>query len=270
MRKHLTEEKKDKILRFFEYFVIYSFLGFILETIYALIVGGVFESRKSFLYGPVCAIYGVGATILITLLERYKGNKLKLFFGGILVGSLVEYLISLIGELIFHVKWWDYSAMPFNINGRICIYFSIMWGFLAIILVRWVNPKIMKLVDKIPHKKQAWITGIFVVIMFIDWIISSIALEFFYARLVKEKKIDIQTKSEYVIQAYENEDVRNFVDSIWDDETMIKSFPNLRVTLVNGESVYVNTFFPEIKPYYFRVFTPRDFQFGEMMPPGGE
>ena len=114
------------------YFVIYSFLGFIIETLFGLLTKGVVESRKSFLYGPFCGIYGLGAIVMIISLKRFNKNNYTLFIGGFIVGSIIEYVISLIGEELFHIKWWDYSGMPFNINGRICIGFSLFWGILAI------------------------------------------------------------------------------------------------------------------------------------------
>ena len=71
-----------------------------------MLTKGVIESRKSFLYGPFCGIYGIGAVIMILGLQRFNKNNYSLFFGGFLIGSVVEYIISWIGEMIFHVVWW--------------------------------------------------------------------------------------------------------------------------------------------------------------------
>ena len=132
------------IWRVLAYFIIYSILGYIIETLFGLVTKGVIESRQSFLYGPFCAIYGLGAVIMIGLLQYFKKNNFTLFFGGFLIGSVVEYLVSLFGEMMLHVKWWDYSNMPLNINGRICVYFSIFWGILAIFLMTYINKKVDK------------------------------------------------------------------------------------------------------------------------------
>lgn len=100
------------IWRILAYFAIYSFLGFVIETTYGLLTKGQLESRQSFLYGPFCGIYGVGAVIMIVVLHRIdRTKKWKLFLGGFIVGSITEYVVSLVGELIFNVKWWDYSNM---------------------------------------------------------------------------------------------------------------------------------------------------------------
>lgn len=123
------EKKKFTILgidlwEILAYFIIYSIAGFFIETMFALVRYGVLESRQSFLYGPFCSIYGVGAVVMIIFLQYFMKNRFSLFVGGFFIGSITEYLISWIGECILHVKWWDYSNMPLNINGRICIYYS--------------------------------------------------------------------------------------------------------------------------------------------------
>ena len=110
------------IWRILSYFIIYSFVGYIIETLFALVNYGVLESRQSFLYGPFCGIYGVGAVFMYVILKRYFNDKKTywLFLGGFLVGSITEYILSFIGETIFNVRWWDYSDKFLNINGRIC------------------------------------------------------------------------------------------------------------------------------------------------------
>lgn len=156
MREKINESKKEPlkiqgftITTLLAYFIIYSIVGFIIETIFGILTKGVLESRKSFIIGPFCSIYGLGAVIMILALQKFKKNNYTLFFGGFLVGSIIEYVISLIGEAIFHVVWWDYSDMAFNINGRICVAFSMFWGILAIYLITHFNPKIEeKYIDK--------------------------------------------------------------------------------------------------------------------------
>ena len=140
------------IWNLFAYFIIYSIAGFFVETIFAFVRYGVLESRKSFLYGPFCSIYGLGAVIMILFLQYFKKNRITLFIGGFIIGSITEYLVSLVGEFILHVKWWDYSNMPLNVNGRICFYYSIFWGILAIFLMKAIHPKVRKLMAFILKK----------------------------------------------------------------------------------------------------------------------
>ena len=103
MEKKLKKEiefiapPKMKLWEVLAYFIIYSVAGYIIETIFALVRYGVLESRQSFLYGPFCSIYGIGAVIMIIFLRYFMKNRMTLFVGGFLIGSVTEYLISLIG-----------------------------------------------------------------------------------------------------------------------------------------------------------------------------
>ena len=84
---------------------------------------------------------------MILPLQRFKKNNYTLFAAGFVIGSIIEYLVSLIGELIFHIKWWDYSDQILNLNGRICVLFSLFWGLLAIYLMSDINKRVDKLID---------------------------------------------------------------------------------------------------------------------------
>lgn len=251
------------VWRLMAYFIIYSVVGFFIETIFGLITKGVIESRKSFLYGPFCAIYGVGAVIMIPSLQRFKKNNYTLFVGGMLIGSIVEYIISLIGEFIFHIKWWDYSDMPFNINGRICIAFSFFWGILAIYLMSHFNPIIDKLIDKIKEKlslkilKTACILTI--IFIFFDFLITGFALKMFFTRVITEHNIELSEHNEYILECtelYKNDEIKDFTLKHFSDEKMLKTFPNIKVTGKDGKVIWICDVLKDIQPYYVRVFTP--------------
>ena len=117
--------RKNIIWKILIYFIFYSILGFFLETIFAIVTKGTLESRQSFLYGPFCIVYGIGAISLIYTLNRYKDNNLKLFLYGMIVGATVEYFTSYVGELMMHIKWWDYSNSFLNVHGRTCLFYGI-------------------------------------------------------------------------------------------------------------------------------------------------
>lgn len=242
------------------YFIIYSIIGFIIETTFGLITKGVIESRKNFLYGPFCCIYGVGGLVAIVGLQKFKKNNYTIFLGGAIIGSVVEYFISLIGEFIFHIKWWDYSNLPFNINGRICIAFSVLWGFLAIFFVRNLHPHVEKFVNKF-SKKTIKIIAIFgIIFLSINLTITSLALEVFFARLVKDYDLELKDMDNYIVRIgdlYNNPKIKEISDKIFTNEKMLKTFPNIKVTNKDGEIIYVREILKDIKPYYFRVFTPR-------------
>lgn len=259
-----TEKKKFTIggftiTRLLSYFVIYSVVGFIIETVFGLLTKGVLESRKSFLYGPFCAIYGVGAVVMLVGLQRFKKNNYTLFIGGFLIGSIVEYVISWAGEMLFHIKWWDYSTMPFNINGRICVWFSFFWGALAIYLISHFHPKVDKFLDKFSPKTLTIITIILVVFMYLDSCVTGFALRMFYTRLTNEKNIELQGVDSYLsayTQLYEKPKVKEFVDKFFNDEVMLKTFPNIKVLDKEGNIIWVCDILNDIQPYYVRLFTP--------------
>ena len=149
----MEEEKKINVHQIFWYFVLFSMLGLAIETLYARVTMGIWESRKGFIWGPFCPIYGVGGTCLIILLNKVdKKNYFKLFILGYLIGSVVEYLLSYCIEAIYGARFWDYSCVGKDINGRICLLYSLFWGFLTIGMMRFVKPRMDKLVNKISGK----------------------------------------------------------------------------------------------------------------------
>lgn len=248
------------IWRLLAYFIIYSFIGFVIETLFALFMYNVLESRQSFLYGPFCGIYGVGAVIMIMFLNKYfnKNNHI-LFLGGFIVGSVVEYLISLIGELMLNVRWWDYSNRFLNINGRICLLYSIFWGLLAIYLMRVINPRVDKLINwlktKININVAKTLTLITTILLFIDCVASGFAISFCLIRKSVENNLNIANK-EQTIEAYNkiygNEKLKEFIYKYWNDEKMVLTYPNLTLKLEDGKIMYVKDLTPEIKPYYHK------------------
>ena len=248
------------IWRILAYFIIYSVLGYIIETIYGMITKGVWESRQSFLYGPFCGIYGLGAVVMIICLHKFPRKFNALFIGGFIVGSIVEYVVSFVGEMLLGVKWWDYSNMPLNINGRICVYFSVFWGFLGIYLIASLNPKVDKIIDWVKSKFKTYkalktfVMTVFILLM-IDCISTAFAIEFFLVRMIVQNDIDVANK-EAVIEQYDkiygNKKLSKFIYQFWGDKKMIRTFPNLKVKDKNGNIVYMDSFL-DIQPYYLKV-----------------
>ena len=271
MENKKNKEKKQftilgmSIWRVFAYFIIYSILGYLIETLFGIVTKGVIESRQSFLYGPFCAIYGLGAVIMIGLLQYFKKNNFSLFFGGFLIGSVIEYLVSLFGEMILHVKWWDYSNMPLNLNGRICVYFSIFWGILAIFLMTYINKKVDILIDwakgKFKIRLLKTITILVIIFMALDCLFTAVALRMFYARIEYSGLVNIQNGEQYLMdyeKIQETPGVQEFIDKYINDEKMLKTFPNLKVTDVNGNIVLIRDLYPQIQAYYVKLFTPKN------------
>lgn len=247
------------IWRIFAYFIIYSVIGYIIETLFGMVTKGVWESRQSFLYGPFCAIYGLGAVVMILALKYFNKNYNTLFIGGFIVGSIVEYIVSWYGDVFLNVKWWDYSDMPLNINGRICVFFSLFWGFLAIYLMAYANPRVDRLINRIKGKfalkKLKVITMIIIVFMFVDCVLTGIAIKLFMVRKVHEYDLNVSNKQEieevYNV-VYGNEDLNNLVTNWIGDKKMIMTFPNLKTQDKEGNMIYFDMYVGNIKPYYYK------------------
>ena len=260
----VKEKKHIKIAgitlwRIVAYFIIYSVVGFIIETIFGVLTKGVLESRKSFLYGPFCSIYGLGAVLMILPLQRFKKNNYTLFAAGFVIGSIIEYLVSLIGELIFHIKWWDYSDQILNLNGRICVQFSLFWGLLAIYLMSDINKRVDKLIDFLKKKISMGIlkTAVVLVSIFLafDLGITAYALQMFTIRIVYDNNLNVANK-QYIDEQYEKIYVKDtkqkeFILKYFDDEKMIKTFPNIKIEDVDGNILFYRKYVKDIKLYYY-------------------
>lgn len=121
------------------YFCIYSFLGHFMASTYI----SLFEKKwhsSGLLEGPYIPIYGFGAVILITLSPSIQHSYLLTFIVSTLCLSTLEYMTSLFLEIIFHCHIWDYSHYPCNYHGRICLFYSILWGFLSMIFIYYIHP----------------------------------------------------------------------------------------------------------------------------------
>lgn len=248
------------IWRILAYFIIYSFLGYIFETIFGMMTKGVIESRQSFLYGPFCAIYGVGAVFMTVVLQYFDKNQNTLFLAGLIAGSLVEYSVSFFAEKIFNVIWWDYSNMPLNINGRICALYSIFWGFLAIYLKGYANPTVDKFLawinKKISKKHAKIIIGVISILLFIDWIVSSFALNAFVTRKAYEYNLNIADRKKIVADYnklyIENPKLGEFINKHFSDYTVIRALPNLKTVDRDGNIIYYENYVGDIQTYYYK------------------
>lgn len=149
------------------YFIIYSFLGWCCETIYCTILQRKFVNR-GFLYGPLCPIYGCGALLVIFLLRDVRSSIIPLFLSGMVVTTVLEYLTSVLMEKLFHMKWWDYSHLPFNINGRVCLLNSCEFGALSVFVIMVLHPAIVRLVGRIPVPVQTAVAGVLLAVMVVD------------------------------------------------------------------------------------------------------
>ena len=241
--------KKKNIWEILIYFIIFSIIGFLIETIYAIFTKGMLESRKSFLYGPFCAIYGIAAICMILILESQKENPFKIYFLGSLIGLEIEYIFSFLGELLFHARWWDYSNNFLNINGRICLYYAVIWGFLSLILIYLINPKIETIFGILKTKENTTkfikIIVLFIIIfMVLDAIITSYALKNFINNICKEYNIEIKN--------FESKQIKeNIFTKYFSNQKMIMIYPNISVITKDNKVLYLGSVLHQYKNYYY-------------------
>lgn len=131
------------------FFLIYAFLGWCTEVAFAACKQGRFVNR-GFLFGPVCPMYGVGVVLVLWLLSPLQSQPLLQFALAALLTTAVEYATGLFLDKCFHQRWWDYSKMPLNLQGYVCLLFSLIWGAACLAIVRWLHPLISRLVSVIP------------------------------------------------------------------------------------------------------------------------
>ena len=173
----MKKTKFEKYCLLFTIFIFGSFIGFILENFYVIIIKNGYLLRRSLIYEPLIPIYGIGALTMYFLLKiKQKENKyliLKIFIIGFIAGSTVEYICSYMQQNIFGTISWDYSKKMFNLNGRINLFHSILWGLLGILFYYLILPMIEQI--NIKSKKVKVLLVIISCIFVIDCTISALA-----------------------------------------------------------------------------------------------
>lgn len=229
-------------------FAIYSFLGWVVETVFARIKEGKLINR-GFLKGPFCPIYGFGVIFIVktsSLLSIYRKDYhtwlfISIVFSIILV-TLLEYITGLILESIFKCKWWDYSDNYANIKGYVCLKYSLIWGLFAFLIICEVNPLILMIIDKIPNKVQRY---------------SVVILLFYFVGDTIKSIIDT-LKLRDVIMNYSKFSVNKYYENIIEYKRLFIAFPRLMLlnagvvnrdirSILNGQidkikNVYKNKF----------------------------
>lgn len=193
--------------------MIYSFLGWVIETIYCSLAEKRYVPR-GFLNGPLTPIYGFGAIGLIFLLQDIKTVSL-VFLSGVVATSFLEYVASYLLELIFDMHWWDYSGDKYNLNGRIKLKNSILFGILSIILMYFIHPLVINLLSMLSYfNKQVLSVTLFIAIT-IDTVITVSSI------------FNLKTTAlEYKIKNF-SEEARLTLKNGYIHKRLLKTFPRL-------------------------------------------
>ena len=225
-----------KIIVIYILFWLYSFLGWLMETTLVSLESKRFINR-GFLMGPYCPIYGTGGVLLLVL-SPYKDSPFLVFILSIVICSIIEYLTSYILEMIYKVRWWDYSNRMFNLNGRVCLFNSICFGLLGMLMVSYLNPVFLNLITSLSDTILTIIALIILIITLIDMSIT-------FSIMFDIRKTIINLKDKTITSIFKKnqdntEEVSKRVKSILKEKSIIhkhlsNAFSNLKV--------YKNNFF---------------------------
>lgn len=208
---------KDKNLKkeltiLFWVFIIGSIAGFIFEVTVVFFQKGHFELRQGLIYGPFIPVYGIGAMCYYVVLSKIKiKNKVQIFLITMILGGITEYLCSFIQEKTFGTISWDYSYLPFNINGRTSLLHCIYWGIGGVLYITYIEPLLNKMIDKTNMKAFDLITIILSI-----FIVFDISISWMAADRQTERKNDIEPQNHLDL----------FLDKNYPDEYMNRIFNN--------------------------------------------
>ena len=136
-------------------FILFSFIGWISEVIYVGVTSAHKFVNRGFLHGPICPVYGFGGVVILMLPPSLYATWIPLFLASMILCTTVEYFVSWLMEKLFHTRWWDYSHYKIQLNGRICLLNSILFGFLGVVVIHFVYPLMTDLLNSLG---QTWIS----------------------------------------------------------------------------------------------------------------
>ncbi len=208
--------EKEK-LSFHDIFYIFLFgciFGWIVEGIWTLIKKKMLINHSALVIGPFNLIYGIGAVLLtIVLYKSIKKRNFEIFTLSFITGSIIEYIASFIMEHTLGFVAWNYSKKPFNINGRICLPYSLFWGLLGIIWIKLIYPKLKMLIDKFNKQNSVKFIKIAIIFLIFDILLTLGAID---RGKDYEKNIPPTNKYEEILDKYFGVDyLNNMFNNRW-------------------------------------------------------
>ena len=204
---------------FYKLFLLFMcgcFLGDVYEVVLTYIRTGELVQRQGVIYGPFNPVYGFALVFVVIFLGKLK-KRWKIFLCGTLFGGTFEYLCSFIQEKCFGSMSWDYSDLFLNINGRTTVPYAFFWGFLCLLLLKYLIPVLSNLIEMIPNKVGAILTWILFVFMIFNMGISVLAAN---RDLERHKNIPAQNELDLFLNTYYPDELMrqvfqnsNFIDN---------------------------------------------------------
>ena len=198
-------------------FYIYCLIGWIWESCYVSLKNYKWVNR-GFLKGPLLPIYGSGAIVVLISTLKVENNLVLVFIIGMISATILEYITGVVMEKLFHVRYWDYTKDPFNINGHICLISSLAWGVFSVLLVWFVNPNIESLVIIIPERISEIISYIITVFITIDGVQSfneAMDLKNLLIKFTERNDALINVKKRIeIVEDFVNEDIKSIQEKL--------------------------------------------------------
>ena len=183
-------------------FIMFSLVGWISEVLYV----GIFHEHKfvnrGFLYGPLCPIYGFGGVVILLLPAALYKTWIPLFFASMILCTTVEYFVSWIMEKTFHARWWDYSHYKFNVNGRICLLNSVLFGVLGLAVIHFVYPYMLQFLNWLGSTVIRVSSDVIAAALSVDIILTVRKLVDFSATMEKIKSFGESLRDHYGKEAW--------------------------------------------------------------------
>ena len=208
------------IYKYFLIFMFYSILGWLMEVTLTFVRNKKFVNR-GFLIGPYCPIYGSGVLLIMFILKRYLDRPLGLFCMAVIICSILEYLTSYFMEKIFKARWWDYSNKKFNINGRICLEYAMLFGIGGTLIMYFINPMIINVMDTTSSTVIKVLAITLFIIYIVDNIISYIVMFKFRSTVGNLTQGDNTEEITKIIKD-------KFKSLSWLNKRLTEAFPNLK------------------------------------------
>lgn len=169
--------KKNSFYNLFYIFILGSIFGWAIEGIYTLVKKGLLINHSALVIGPFNIVYGIAAVLLTLLLVKYADKSyIKLFILSFIFGTFLEYILSFSMEMLLGFTAWDYSNKFLNINGRVALFYSICWGFLGIVWLKFCYPFVMKLINKMKYDFGKKLMIFLIVFLIFDTILTFSAI----------------------------------------------------------------------------------------------
>ena len=169
--------KKLNLYNLFFIFVIGSVFGWVIEGLWTFFKKGLIINHSAVAIGPFNMVYGVCAVMLTTILYKHKNDSnYKLFFIGFIGGTIIEYVLSIFIERYLGFPAWNYSKKFMNINGRVCLPYSLFWGVISIIWIKYIYPVVEAFIQCIDQKKGNMIIRILTIFLVMDFIFTDTAI----------------------------------------------------------------------------------------------